>query len=83
MFKSSIDDLPAAFKDYIFHKTFRHSRLPKRYVNDFNLTKIKIPFPTTNSWPRSLDSLSRSMRYSKSVKHFRKQLKQKLTLVYE
>ena len=85
MFKYSINDLPVAFKDYFTKRSDTHD-YPTRHVNDFNLAKNKKAFSDhaiRTRGPILWNSLSKSMRNSKSVNHFRKQLKQKLILVYE
>ena len=46
MFKYSINGLPGAFKDYFKKRSDTHD-YQTRHGNDFNLTKIKRPFPTT------------------------------------
>ena len=85
MFKFSINDLPVAFKGYFTKRSDTHD-YPTRHVNDFNLTNNKKAFSDRairTRGPVLWNSLSKSMRDSKSVKHFRKQLKQKLILVYK
>ena len=86
MLKSSINDLSVAFKDY-FTKRFDTHDYPTRHVNDFTLIKFnKKAFSDHTIQTRSpvlWNSLSKSMRDSKSVKHFQKQLKQKPILMYD
>ena len=77
----SINDLPGAFKDYFTKRSDTHDYSPG-HVNDFNLTKNKKAFSdhairTRGPVPWIL--LSKSLKDSKSVKHFRKQLKQNLS----
>ena len=84
MFKSSINHLPVVLKDYFTKRSDTHN-YPTRYVNDFNLTNNKKAFSVHSSQtlgPVHWNSLSKSMRDSKSVKHFRKQLKQKLMNIF-
>ena len=85
MFKFSLNDLPAVFKNYFTKRSDTHD-YPTRHVSDFNLAKDKRAFSDhaiRTRVPVLWNLLSESMRNSNSVNHFRKQLKQKLILVYK
>ena len=85
MFKYSINDLPRAFKTFFSKRSDVHN-YPTRHGNDFNMTNNKKTFPDrairTNG-PILWNSLPENMKQSKSLKHFRTQLKQNLIQNYE
>ena len=85
MYKYSINDLPVAFKEYFMKRSDIHD-YPTRYVNNLNLTNNRKSFSDhairTNG-PILWNSLSKTIRESKSVKHFRNQFKQNLIKTYE
>jgi hypothetical protein len=85
MYRFSINDLPVAFNDYFTKRSDIHD-YPTRHVNDFNLTNNKKSFSDhaiRTSGPILWNPLPKTIKESKSVKHFRNQLKQKLIKVYE
>ena len=85
MYKYSINDLPVAFKEYFMKRSDIHD-YPTRHVNNLNLTNNRTSFSDhairTNG-PILWNSLSKTIRESKSVKHFRNQFKQNLIKTYE
>ena len=85
MYKYSINDLPVAFKEYFMKRSDIHD-YPTRHVNNLNLTNNRKSFSDhairTNG-PILWNSLSKTIRESKSVKHFRNQFKQNLVKTYE
>ena len=80
MYKYSINDLPVAFKEYFMKRSDIHD-YPTRHVNNLNLTNNRKSFRTNG--PILWNSLSKTIRESKSVKHFRNQFKQNLIKTYE
>ena len=85
MYRFSIDDLPVAFKNY-FSKRSDIQEYPTRQVNDLNLTKNKKSFSDhtiRNRVPILWNSLPKSIKECKSVKHFRTLLKTHLIQTYE
>ena len=85
MYKYSINDIPvAASKDYFIQRSDIHD-YPTRHVNDLNLTnnwKSFSDYAIRTNGPILKNSLSKTERESKSVKHFRNQLKQNLIITY-
>ena len=85
MYKYSINDLSVAFKEYFMKRSDIHD-YPTRHVNNLNLTNNRKSFSDhairTNG-PILWNSLSKTIRESKSVKHFRNQFKQNLIKTYE
>ena len=76
MYRFSIDDLPVAFKNY-FSKPDIHE-YPTRHVNDLNLTNNNKSFSDHTfhtHGPILWNSLPKSIKECKSVKHFRTLLK--------
>lgn len=85
MYKFSINDLPLAFKHFFSKRSHVHDH-QTRYAKNFNVTRNKKCFSdrsTRSSGPIIWNSLPDSLKESKSVKHFRKQLKQTLIQKYE
>ena len=81
----SINELPIAFKDYFKQRSDIHNYLT-RHVNDLNLTNNKKSFSDhtiRTSGPILWNSLPITIKNSRSVKHFRIQLKLKLLQTYE
>ena len=87
LYKYSIKDLPVAFKEYFMKRSDIHD-YPTRHVlvNNLNLTNNRKYFSDhairTNG-PILWNSLSKTIRESKSVRHFRNQFKQNLIKIYE
>ena len=85
MYKYSINDLPVAFKEYFIKRSDIHD-YPTRHVKYLNLTNNRKSFSDhairTNG-PILWNLLSKTIRESKSVKHFRNQFKQNLIKTYE
>ena len=82
MFRYSKSELPTVFNDYFTKRSDIH-RYQTRHVNDLNLTHNKKAFSDHSirtSGPILWNSLEKTLRTSKSIKHFRNQLKQKLNL---
>ena len=77
--------LPVAFKEYFMKRSDIHD-YPTRHVNNLNLTNNRKSFSDhairTNG-PILWNLLSKTIRESKSVKHFRNQFKQNLIKTYE
>ena len=71
MYKYSINDLPVAFKEYFMKRSDIHD-YPTRHINNLNLTYNRKSFSDhairTNG-PILWNSLSNTIRESKSVKH--------------
>ena len=85
MYKSSIHDLPVAFRNYFSKRSDIHD-YPTRHGNDLNLTNNKKSFSDhtiRTRGPILWNSLPTTIKDSKSVKHFRTQLKTKLIQTYE
>ena len=86
MFRYSMSDLPSAFNDYYFTKRSDIHRYQTRNVNDLNLVLNKKAFSDHSirtSGPILWNSLEKTLKTSKSIKHFRNQLKQKLISNYK
>ena len=85
MYRYSIKDLPSIFDDYFSKRSDVHG-YPTRHVNDYNIMKNKRSFSDHTirvNGPILWNSLEKSLRYSKSVKHFRTQFKKILVSNYE
>ena len=85
MFKSSINDLPAGFNNFFTKRSEIH-KYSTRHVNDLNLAKNKKSFSDNGvrtKGPILWNSLSKRIKSSKSVKHFRNQLKRNLIQKYD
>ena len=85
MYKYSIGDLPSAFSGYFTKRSDIHD-YPTRHVNNFQLTKNKKFFSDhaiRSCGPILWNSLELSLKKSNSVKHFRKQFKEKLISKYD
>ena len=84
MYRFSIDDLPVAFKNYFSERSDNHE-YPTRHVNDLNLTNYKKSFSDHTIRTRGpiWNSLPKSVKECKSVKHFRTLFKTKLIQTYE
>ena len=84
MYKYSTNDLPVAFKEYFMKRSDIHD-YPTRHVNNLNLTNNRKSFSdhAIRNGPILWNSLSKTIRESKSVKHFRNQFKQNLIKSYE
>ena len=85
MYKFSINELPTSFKDYFKKRSDVHD-YPTRHVNDLNLTNNKKSFSDhaiRTRGPILWNSLPKTQKESKSVNHFRKQLKRNLIQKYE
>ena len=84
-YRFSIDDLPATFKNYFSKRSDIHD-YPTRHVNDLNLTNNKKSFSDHTvraHGPFLWNSLPKSTKECKSVKHFRTLLKTQLLQTYE
>ena len=85
MYRFSITDLPVAFKEYFKKRSEIHD-YPTRHVNDLNLTNNKKFFSDhsirTNG-PILWNSLSKTLKESKTIRYFRNQFKQKLIQTYK
>ena len=80
MYRFSISDLPVAFREYLTKRSEIHD-YPTRHVNDLNLTNNKKSFSdhairTNGTILRN--SLSKTLKESKTITYFRNQFKQKL-----
>ena len=73
MYRNSVNELPSSFNNYFTKRSEVHNYLT-RHSNHLSLTKNKKIFS---------DHSENSLRASKSVKHFRNQMKQKLISSYE
>ncbi len=85
MYKYSINELPVAFKNYFTKRSDIHN-YPTRHVNDLNITNNKKSFPDhgiRSSGPILWNSLPKSLKDSKSVKHFRNTFKRSLIEKYK
>ena len=87
MYRNSVNELPSSFNNYFTKRSEVHNYLT-RHGNYLNLTKNKKTFSdhsvrTTSTGPRLWNALENSIRASKSIKHFRNQMKQKLISSYE
>ena len=85
MYRFSIGDLPVAFKNYFSKRSDIHE-YPTRHVNDLNLTNNKKSFSDhtiRTRGPILWNSLPKSIKECKSVKHFRTLLKTQLIQTYE
>ena len=85
MYKLYINDLPVAFKSYFKKRSDIHD-YPTRQVNDLTLSLNKKSFSahaTRTSEPHLRNSLPQKLKESKTVEHFRNQLKQTLIKTYE
>ena len=84
MYKFFINDLPVSFKNYFNRRSDVHD-YPTRQLNDFNLTNNKKSLSDRgirSSGPILWNSLPENIKDSKSVKHFRNQLKQNIIQNY-
>ena len=84
MYKNSIHELPNSFNEYFTKRSDIHD-YQTRQNNDLQLTKNKKVFSdhsVRTSGPILWNSLEKKVKNSKSVKHFRKQLKQNLISKY-
>ena len=78
-------NLPSSFKNYFTKRSEVHNYLT-RHGNHLNLTKNKKTFSdhsVRTTGPRLWNALENTIRASKSIKHFRNQMKQKLISSYE
>ena len=78
MYRFSIGDLPVAFKNYFSKRSDIHE-YPTRHVNDLNVTNTKKSFSNhiiRTRGPILWNSLPKSIKECKSVKHFRTLLMQ-------
>ena len=85
MYKFSINDLPVVFKEY-FTKRSEIQDYPTRQINDLNLTCNKKSFSDhaiRTSGPILWNSLPKTLKESKTIRHFRNQFKQKLIQNYD
>ena len=85
MFKSSINDLPTGFDNFFMKRSEIH-KYSTRNVNDLNLTKNNKSFSdhgVRTKGPILWNSLPKKIKSSKSVKHFRNQLKRHLIQKYD
>jgi hypothetical protein len=84
MYKYSINDLPNAFDSYFMKRSNIHS-YPTRHNNDLQLTKNKRIFSDhgiRTCGPILWNSIENPLQNSNSIKHFRKQFKEKLLSNY-
>ena len=85
MYRFSISDLPVAFKEYFTKRSEIHD-YPTRHVNDLNLKNNKKFFSDhsirTNG-PILWNSLSKTLKESKTIRYFHNQFKQKLIQTYK
>ena len=72
MYRSSIDDLPVAFKICLSKRSDIHE-YPTRHVNDLN--RINNNHTIRTRGPILCNSFPKSIKECKSVKHFRTLLK--------
>ena len=85
MCRLSIDDLPVAFRNYFSKRSDIHD-YPTRHVNDLNPTNNKNSFSDhtiRTRGPILWNSLPKSIKECKSVKHFRTLFKTQLIQTYE
>ena len=85
MYRNSVNELPSSFNNYFTKRSEVHNYLT-RHGNHLNLTKNKKTFSdhsVRTTGPRLWNALENSIRASKSIKHFRNQMKQKLISSYE
>ena len=85
MYRNSVNELPSSFNNFFTKRSEVHN-YSTRHGNHFNLTKNKKTFSdhsVRTTGPRLWNVLENSIRASKSVKHFRNQMKQKLISSYE
>ena len=85
MYKFTIHDLPAAFNIFFKKRSEIHD-YPTRHVNDFNHTKNKKVFSDQSvrtQGPILWNSLSKTVKSSKSLNIFRTQLKKQLIEKYD
>ena len=84
MYRNSVNELPSSFNDYFIKRSEVHNYLT-RHGNHLSLTKNKKIFSdhsVRTTGPRLWNALENSIRDSKSIKHFRNQMKQKLISSY-
>ena len=85
MYRSTICDLPTAFKDYFMKRSDIHN-YETRQANNLEITNNKKTFSDqcirTNG-PILWNSLPNALKNSNSVNHFRKQFKRNLIQAYE
>ena len=84
MYRYSMNELPPAFNNYFKKRSDIHG-YKTRHANDLNLTNNKKTFSDRTlrtSGPILWNSLDNSIKRSKSVKHFRNQMKQNLISKY-
>ena len=84
MYRNSVNELPSSFNNYFIKRSEVHNYLT-RHGNHLNLTKNKKTFSdhsVRTTGPCLWNALENSTRASKSVKHFRNQMKQKLISSY-
>ena len=85
MYKFSNNELPISFKNYFTRRSDIHD-YPTRQLHDFSHTKNKKAFSdhsVRTCGPILWNSLPKAMKSSKSIKHFRVQLKRNLSQTYE
>ena len=85
MYKFSIDDLPMAFRDYFTERSNIH-KYQTRHSDHYNLTRNKKSFSDhciRTSGPILWNSLPKTLKQCKTVKHFRNTLKSDLIQKYE
>ena len=85
MYRNSVNELPSSFNNHFTKRSEVHNFLT-RHGNHLSLTKNKKTFSdhsVRTTGPRLWNALENSIRASKSVKHFRNQMKQKLISSYE
>ena len=85
MFRSSINDLPNAFKDFFSRRSQVHD-YQTRHVNNYNITFNKKSFSDRairTTGPILWNSLHESLKESKTIKHFRKNMKETIIHNYK
>ena len=85
MYKNSTNDLPQLFSHYFTKRSDVH-KYPTRFANNLNLSNNKKSFSdhgVRRKGPLLWNSLTKKIRDSSSVKHFRCQLKRSLLNKYE
>ena len=85
MYKYYINDLPVAFKDFFRKRSDIHD-YQTRQVNDYDHANNKKAFSDNairSSGPILWNSLSKTIKESRSVKHFRNQMKSNLIKIYK
>lgn len=85
MYKHFNEQLPVAFNDYFKKQTLHHD-YHTRNSQDYIIPRMKTNFAykqVRTSGAIIWNSIGKSTKYSKNIKHFRKQVKNNLIEIYE